>query len=177
MRKLIIRLIILLVLVGASYAAFRVYQSLPQRGETLATAKVKQGDVVVRSFARGELRAVRSATLTAPNLFGTVQVTRLATLGALAREKDLVVRGVNLSNALEDIKNPLMCIVANGDGIVPPETAAFPFHATGARTKALLEVGDEEMAMAHADLFVSNAAHERVFAPVAAWLLDGQYGR
>ena len=42
-------------------------------------------------FTRGELRAVRSATLTAPNLFGTVQVTRLAPLGALAREKDLIV--------------------------------------------------------------------------------------
>jgi HlyD family secretion protein len=91
MRKLIIRLTILLVLVGASYAAYRVYQALPQRGETFATTKVKQSDVVVRSFARGELRAVRSATLTAPNLFGTVQVTKLATLGALAREKDLVV--------------------------------------------------------------------------------------
>ncbi len=91
MRKLIIRSIILLVLVGAGYAAYRVYQALPQRTETLATAKVKQGDVVVRSFARGELRAVRSATLTAPNLFGTVQVTKLATLGALAREKDLII--------------------------------------------------------------------------------------
>jgi HlyD family secretion protein len=91
MRKTLIRSIILLVLVGASYAAYRVYQSLPQREETIATTKVKQGDVVVRSFARGELRAVRSATLTAPNLFGTVQVTKLATLGSLAREKDLVV--------------------------------------------------------------------------------------
>jgi HlyD family secretion protein len=91
MRKLILRLIILLVLVGAGYAAYRVYQALPQRQESIATAKVKQGDVIVRSFARGELRAVRSATLTAPNLFGTVQVTKLATLGSLAREKDLVV--------------------------------------------------------------------------------------
>jgi multidrug efflux pump subunit AcrA (membrane-fusion protein) len=47
--------------------------------------------VIVRSFARGELRAVRAVTLTAPNLFGTVQVTKLAQLGAFAREKDLVV--------------------------------------------------------------------------------------
>ncbi|WP_031496609.1 HlyD family secretion protein [Bryobacter aggregatus] len=91
MRKLILRLVILLAVVGAGYAAFRVYQQLPQRQETTATAKVKQGDVVVRSFARGELRAVRSATLTAPNLFGTVQVTKLATLGSMAREKDLIV--------------------------------------------------------------------------------------
>ena len=91
MRKLIVRLIILLVLVGAGYAAFLVYKQIPQREDSLATTKVKQSDVVVRSFARGELRAVRSATLTAPNLFGTVQVTKLATLGALAREKDLIV--------------------------------------------------------------------------------------
>ncbi|MRR10388.1 HlyD family efflux transporter periplasmic adaptor subunit, partial [bacterium] len=37
------------------------------------------------------MRPVRSATLTAPNLFGTVQVTKLAPLGALARDKDLIV--------------------------------------------------------------------------------------
>ncbi|MEJ7606495.1 MAG: efflux RND transporter periplasmic adaptor subunit [Bryobacteraceae bacterium] len=46
---------------------------------------------MVRSFARGELRAVRSSTLIAPNLFGTVQVTRMAPLGAFAREKNLIV--------------------------------------------------------------------------------------
>ena len=43
------------------------------------------------AFARGELRAVRSATLIAPNLFGTVQVTQMAPLGAFAKEKDLIV--------------------------------------------------------------------------------------
>ena len=91
MRKFIVRIIILLVIVGASYAAYRLYEQLPQRQETLATTKVRQGDVVVRSFARGELRAVRTATLTAPNLFGTVQVTKLAALGSLARERDLIV--------------------------------------------------------------------------------------
>ena len=91
MRKFLIRITILLVVVGAGYAAFRLYEQLPQRQETIATAKVRKGDVVVRSFARGELRAVRTATLTAPNLFGTVQVTKLATLGALARERDLII--------------------------------------------------------------------------------------
>ncbi len=34
---------------------------------------------------------MRSVTLIAPNLFGTVQVTKIAPLGALAQEKDLVV--------------------------------------------------------------------------------------
>jgi hypothetical protein len=68
-----------------------VLQALPARTREIATTKVQRGDVVVRSYTRGELRAVRSVTLSAPNLFGTVQVTRIAPLGAFAREKDLVV--------------------------------------------------------------------------------------
>lgn len=91
MKKWIVRLLILAVLGGASYAGYIAFQNLPKEEQTIATAKVRKGDVIVKSFARGELRAVRSATLTAPNLFGTVQVTRLAPLGAFAREKDLAV--------------------------------------------------------------------------------------
>ncbi|MBS1876412.1 MAG: efflux RND transporter periplasmic adaptor subunit [Acidobacteria bacterium] len=79
-----------IVLAGAWYA-YAFFRDLPKRQEQIATTKVRQGDVIVRSFTRGELRAVRSATLAAPNLFGTVQVTRIAPLGAFAREKDLVV--------------------------------------------------------------------------------------
>src|SRR5512145_3050221 len=90
-RKLVIRLIILAVVLGAGWGGYRLIQSMPQRQQQVPTTRVRQGDVVVRSFARGELRAVRSVTLTAPNLFGTVQVTKLAALGAFAREKDLVV--------------------------------------------------------------------------------------
>jgi hypothetical protein len=33
-------------------------------------------------------------------------------------------------------------------------------------------VGDETMAVAHADLFVSNDAHRHVFEPIARWLRD-----
>jgi multidrug resistance efflux pump len=76
---------------GGAYYAYRFFQLLPQRQQQVATTRVRQGDVVVRTYSRGELRAVRSVTLTAPNLFGTVQVTRMAALGALAKEKDLVV--------------------------------------------------------------------------------------
>jgi multidrug resistance efflux pump len=64
---------------------------MPQRQQQIATTRVRKGDVVVRTYSRGELRAVRSVTLAAPNLFGTVQVTRVAALGALAKEKDLVI--------------------------------------------------------------------------------------
>ena len=90
-KKVVFRVVILGALAGAGYAGYRAVKSLPSREAQIATTRVRKGDVVVRSFTRGELRAVRSVTLTAPNLFGTVQVTRMAPLGAFAREKDLVV--------------------------------------------------------------------------------------
>jgi HlyD family secretion protein len=91
MKKLIIRIVILGIIGGGAWYGYSLFQQMPARQDLVATAKVRQGDVVVRSYARGELRAVRSATLTAPNLFGTVQVTQLAPIGSFAREKDLVV--------------------------------------------------------------------------------------
>jgi HlyD family secretion protein len=91
MKKVLIRLTGLLILGGAVYGGYRFFQQLPERQERIATTKVQRSDVVIRAFSRGELRAVRAITLTAPNLFGTVQVTRLAPVGSLAKEKDLIV--------------------------------------------------------------------------------------
>ena len=81
----------LALLAGGGWYGYRWYKSLPSHQEQIATTKVQRGDVVIRAFSRGELRAVRSVTLTAPNLNGTVQVTRLAPIGSLAHEKDLVI--------------------------------------------------------------------------------------
>ncbi|MDQ6705164.1 MAG: efflux RND transporter periplasmic adaptor subunit [Acidobacteriota bacterium] len=91
MKKVVIRVAVLLVLLGAGWGVYAVYKQLPQRQQLVPVAKVLRGDIVIRAYSRGELRAVRSATLTAPNLFSTVQVTRLAPLGSLAHEKDLIV--------------------------------------------------------------------------------------
>ncbi len=91
MIKAIIRISLVLFVLGAAYGGYRYFERLPQRQAPVATAKVRRGDVIVRAYSRGELRAVRSATLNAPNLFSTVQVTRLAPLGSLAKEKDLIV--------------------------------------------------------------------------------------
>lgn len=91
MKKVLIRLIGILVLLGIGWGGYTFFKQLPQRQEQVATTKVRREDVVIRAYSRGELRAVRSVTLTAPNLFSTVQVTRLAPMGALAREKDLIV--------------------------------------------------------------------------------------
>ncbi|MFN7919596.1 MAG: efflux RND transporter periplasmic adaptor subunit [Bryobacteraceae bacterium] len=91
MKKLLFRLILVLGLGAGAYAAYTAYKKIPQTQQAaFPAAKVRQGDIIVKTFARGELRAVRSAQLTAPNLFGTVQVTKLAALGAFAREKDLI---------------------------------------------------------------------------------------
>ncbi len=90
-RKFAVRLVLLAGVGAAAWYGYKFFRDLPKRTDQIATTKVRQGDVIVRSYTRGELRAVRSATLSAPNLFGTVQVTRLAPLGSFAREKDLVV--------------------------------------------------------------------------------------
>ncbi len=91
MKRFLFRSVILLFVLGAAWGAYMVVKQLPERQQQVPTAKVLRGDVVIRAYTRGELRAVRSVTLTAPNLFGTVQVTKIAPLGALAREKDLIV--------------------------------------------------------------------------------------
>lgn len=91
MKKAIFRLFGLAILAAAGWGGYRLFKQLPERQETIPTAKVQRGDVVIRAYSRGELHAIRAQTITAPNLFGTVQVTRLAPIGALAKEKDLIV--------------------------------------------------------------------------------------
>ncbi len=91
LRKIIVRVLLTAVLVAGAWKSYTFFRDLPKNQEQIATTKVRRGDVVVRSFARGELRAARSVTLIAPNLFGTVQVTRIAPLGGFARAKDLIV--------------------------------------------------------------------------------------
>ena len=86
MKKILIRVLVLVALIGGAWYGYGLFKAMPQRQVQVATTKVRKGEVVVRTFSRGELRAVRSATLIAPNLFGTVQVTRLASLG-VTRER------------------------------------------------------------------------------------------
>jgi len=91
MKKIVFRVLIVAAVLAGAWYGYRLYKQLPQRQQDVPTTRVRKGDVIIRAYSRGELRAVRSATLTAPNLFGTVQVTRLAPMGSLAKEKDLIV--------------------------------------------------------------------------------------
>lgn len=85
--------------------------------------------------------------------------------------KDLILGGKNLTHKFRSVKNPLLCVIANGDGIVPPLTALSAHEIASSRVKETLVVGTDTLRFAHADLFVSNYSHEMVFRPVAHWLL------
>jgi Barrel-sandwich domain of CusB or HlyD membrane-fusion len=91
MKKAIYRTLGLAIVVAGGWYGYRYYKQMPERQDLIPTAKVQRGDVVIRAYSRGELRAARTVTLTAPNLFGTVQVTDLAPMGSLGKEKDLIV--------------------------------------------------------------------------------------
>jgi pimeloyl-ACP methyl ester carboxylesterase len=87
------------------------------------------------------------------------------------RSKELVLAGVNVSRALPSITNPFLCVVAMQDGIVPAETGRAIYDAIGSTRKELLEVGTPDAPIAHADLFLSTGAQERIFARIADFLL------
>lgn len=91
MKKVIIRVFVPVLILGAAWAGWRYFKQFGEKQQVIPTASVRKGDVIIRSYTRGELRAVRTAMLVAPNLFGTVQITKLAPLGAFARDKDLVI--------------------------------------------------------------------------------------
>ncbi|HLK50107.1 MAG TPA: efflux RND transporter periplasmic adaptor subunit [Bryobacteraceae bacterium] len=86
-----IRLAGLVIVAAAGWGGYRLVKQIPERQDTVPVTKVLRSDVIIRAYSRGELRAVRTATISAPNLGGTVQVTAIAPNGALAHEKDLIV--------------------------------------------------------------------------------------
>lgn len=103
-------------------------------------------------------------TVEDPNRFINRQIARWM------KERDLVLKGVNVAQALKKLELPILCLAANGDGIVPVDTASFPYEQAGSKDKGLLVVGTDQLRLAHADLFVSNQALETVFRPISEWL-------
>jgi pimeloyl-ACP methyl ester carboxylesterase len=84
--------------------------------------------------------------------------------------RDLTVRGVNITDAAAALPNPLLSVVALGDGIVPPDTARSAHTRSRAAVREVLEVGSATLPVAHADLFISRVAEAQVFEPLAAFL-------
>jgi pimeloyl-ACP methyl ester carboxylesterase len=92
------------------------------------------------------------------------------------KEKDLRVGGLNITQALSQVSLPLLCVLANRDGIVTSDSALSVVDAIGTKDITILEVGDRTHWFAHADLFVSRLAQEKVFDPLAKWLLSKNNG-
>lgn len=88
--------------------------------------------------------------------------------------RDLTLRRQNISQALQRIDCPSLTILASHDGIVPPATARYSHDKLGSKDKTLLEVGSATVMLAHADLFISDVALERVYGPLSEWLLGRQ---
>ena len=86
------------------------------------------------------------------------------------REKDLHLNGHNLTEAFRQVDNPLLCVLANADGVVPPLTALSPLEIARSKVKDTLVVGTDKLQYAHVDLFISRHSHDLVFRPVAQWL-------
>lgn len=118
-------------------------------------------DITDTKAARDMLRTVED-----PNRFINRQIA------AWVRDRDLIIRGTNIAQGLGRISQPLLTLLAEGDGIVPPKTAAFAHDHVASKARKLVAVGDRSLHVAHADLFVSSAAQEHVFAPVSDWLLE-----
>jgi len=88
------------------------------------------------------------------------------------RERDLVIDGTNITEGFRSVTCPLLCVIANADGIVPPETAASALRVSGSGVRDALDVGTVDMRYAHADLFIGNDSERDVFVPIGTWLSE-----
>ena len=87
------------------------------------------------------------------------------------KDKDLIVDGKNLTMEMSKVENPIFCLLSNADGIVAPENAMSVLDAASSKVKDYLVAGNENIKMAHADLFISDYCRSMVFEPLANWLL------
>lgn len=86
------------------------------------------------------------------------------------RQRDLVVAGINVCEALGRVDLPVLVVLANQDGIVPAAAARSVRRCMGGGRVELLEVGEGARWYAHADLFIGRDARRDVFEPMERWL-------
>jgi pimeloyl-ACP methyl ester carboxylesterase len=92
-------------------------------------------------------------------------------LAIWVNQRDAIIDGHNLTEEFaRRVRCPLLSVVALGDGIVP-QRSAMSAHVHGRMSvKDVLEVGTEDVHIAHADLFVSDYAEKWLFRPMGDWL-------
>ena len=90
MKKVVARVVVLVALAGVVAAGFYLARQMPDSSSDFVLTPVRRGDLIVKTHFRGELRAVRTISLTAPNLGSVTQITQLAPSGALSAVGDLI---------------------------------------------------------------------------------------
>lgn len=163
-------------MVRAAFFSPRLVGAVPLRGtRALAEALLPQAARVAPGLLRVYLNPDIVDLTAAREMARTVEDPNRHVNREIAqwiRARDLHAGGVNLSDAIRGMHGPLLVVIANGDGIVPRETAEFVIEASALAKPRRLDVGTASLKMAHADMFVSNHAEERVFAPIARWLAE-----
>ncbi len=86
--SLLISLAVLVALAAGGAAAFKRMKT-PERD--IPTVVLKRGDVEMKVYTSGELRAVRSATLVAPPVGGSLQIIRLARTGTRVQANEVIL--------------------------------------------------------------------------------------
>lgn len=86
------------------------------------------------------------------------------------RDPNLRIGGMDIYEGLSRVTVPVLCVLGNADGIVPPATARSVVSAMKPGLVDVLEVGTPDTPYAHADLFISDGAQQAVFAPIHRWL-------
>ena len=159
--------------VSVAFASPRLAGSIPFRG----TRPLARALLPVISRVPKLLSIYMNTRVTDPALLDQMVQTVEDPIPRINREiaewigtRDLLVDGVNVSEAARALHNPMLCVVALQDGIVPPETARAAYRLHGGAQRALLEVGTRESPKAHADLFLAADAESVVFEPIARWL-------
>src|SRR5215472_12825253 len=87
-KRIVISTVLVLVLAGGSYGAYR-YASRETKVE-VAVAKARIADFVVSVRTRGDIKSVQSVTITAPQV-PNPQIVRLAATGQPVKKGDVIV--------------------------------------------------------------------------------------
>lgn len=161
------------VLLRLLFASPRVVGAIPVKGARSFAAMflpwVRRVPVLLRPYMNA-----RGIDLSqAGELVQTVEDPPSALNADFARwfhSRDLYIRGKNVTEALQSIALPALCIYANRDGIVPPRTVLSLLDALGGQDKQSIRAGDQRDWFAHADLFINRRADEFVFRPLIEWL-------
>jgi HlyD family secretion protein len=88
MRTLIAFLLVVAMLAGAGVLAARYFRpSAPD----IPTVEVRRGEFLVKTYTRGDLRAVNTALILSPTIMGSLQVTELPEMGATLQKGDVAL--------------------------------------------------------------------------------------